>query len=171
MQMVGTLGMNTADMINAYLDGLDEEERALTLAADDALDNLCAHYLSKKYDVEVVCNPGGDRSKIQIDGIVMDMESFMSWLMLVQQQNDKAATEEETLAHTTPATPTVTSLPTEVEIPFSEIPYGEYEEISPYLRNTYDHYLSGKEWPNRRVTADCDRGVYVVTDIKWGRKR
>lgn len=67
------------------------------------------------------------------------------------------------------ATPTV-ELPSEVDIAASEIRGDDVmKEIKKYLRNTYNHYLSGFAG-DPVVTASEDGETYHVTNISWGRK-
>lgn len=71
----------TNEELQAKLNAMDPIERELTIAADDAQDALMAYKIGKKYGVEVVCNPDGDRTKVSIDGVVMNQEQFATWLM------------------------------------------------------------------------------------------
>lgn len=59
-------------------------------------------------------------------------------------------------------------LPTEVEISCDDI--GE-KDIATYLRDTYDHYLSGNSESKFEYSYDEDADVIRVTGINWGRKR
>lgn len=50
---------------------------------------------------------------------------------------------------------------------------GEVSEkrIAAYLRDTYNHYLSGKDKPQFTYEYDEDSNTVEVTNIRWGRKR
>lgn len=62
-------------------------------------------------------------------------------------------------------------LPGEVDIPASEIRGDDVmAEVKKYLRNTYDHYLSGFAG-DPTVNASEDGETYHITNINWGRKR
>lgn len=62
-------------------------------------------------------------------------------------------------------------LPSEVDIPASEIHSDDVmAEVKKYLRNTYNHYLSGFAG-DPEVNSAEDGEVYRVTNIHWGRKR
>lgn len=63
------------------------------------------------------------------------------------------------------------NLPTEIDIPASEI-HGDdvMTEVKKYLRNTYNHYLSGFAG-DPTINAAEDGNVFRVTNIHWGRKR
>lgn len=63
-------------------------------------------------------------------------------------------------------------LPTEVVIDVDVDLDGEVSEktIANYLRNEYDHYLSGFETPFE-YEVDEEEGIVEVTNINWGRKR
>lgn len=64
-------------------------------------------------------------------------------------------------------------LPTEVEIPYADCEAYDIEDDASaiaYLRNEYDHYLSGKHEPPI-VEFDDEAEVVKVTNIHWGRKR
>lgn len=68
-----------------------------------------------------------------------------------------------------PAAPRV-ELPSEVDIAASEIRGDDVmKEIKKYLRNTYNHYLSGFAG-DPIVNASEDGETYHVTNINWGRK-
>lgn len=69
----------------------------------------------------------------------------------------------------TSATPKV-ELPAEVDIPASEISSDDVMNgVKKYLRNTYNHYLSGFAG-DPTVNASEDGETYHVTNINWGRK-
>ena len=59
-------------------------------------------------------------------------------------------------------------LPTEVEISADDI---GGKDIATYLRDTYDHYLSGNSESKFEYSYDEDDDVIRVTGINWGRKR
>lgn len=68
----------------------------------------------------------------------------------------------------------VEDLPTEVTLNIEDDLGGETNDmaVALYLRNKYDHYLSGQVDHPFVVTRDEDDGETVhVTDISWGRKR
>lgn len=64
------------------------------------------------------------------------------------------------------------SLPTEVEIQVEDLD-GEVtpKRIKDYLRNTYDHYLSGSEETQFGYKYETGDETVKVTEINWGRKR
>ena len=64
----------------------------------------------------------------------------------------------------------VTTPPSELDIPASEISGDDVmKEVKKYLRNTYNHYLSGFAG-DPTVNASEDGETYHVTNINWGRK-
>jgi len=71
------------------------------------------------------------------------------------------------------STPRTTSehLPTEVELNIEEDLDGDDSDVSikSYLRDTYDHYLSGSADNAFEVTREDN--TIKVTNIQWGRKR
>lgn len=83
MEEMNVMGLPTTpntEQLKQYLDDLDETTRALMIAADDAYDALYGHLIEKEFGVHVECNPDGDRSKIAIDGEILDAEGFNEWL-------------------------------------------------------------------------------------------
>lgn len=67
------------------------------------------------------------------------------------------------------ASPTIT-LPSEVDIPMSEVPEDDMKAVKKYLRDTYGHYLSGFD-DDPTVTVDEEQECLHVTNISWGRKK
>lgn len=67
----------------------------------------------------------------------------------------------------------VDELPDEVTLDIEEDLGGDISKkaIANYLRNTYNHYLSGKETQFYIALDANDDKVVYVGDIKWGRKR
>lgn len=63
-------------------------------------------------------------------------------------------------------------LPSELDIPASEIEGcdDELKAIKTYLRETYDHYLSGNAG-DPTIEKSEDGEMYHITNICWGRKR
>lgn len=96
--------MNNLEL-NEMLAQMSQEERNLVLAADDALDAYYSYKLNKEYGVTVICNPDGDRTKISIDGVIMNHEEFANWLLekqiekygLAEEDFDSEDSEEEDL--------------------------------------------------------------------------
>ena len=89
MEEMNMMGLPTAPntaRLKQYLDDLDETTRALMIAADDAYDALYGHLIEKEFGVHVECNPDGDRSKIAIDGEILDAEGFNEWLTNAQRK-------------------------------------------------------------------------------------
>ena len=157
----------TKEQLDEILAGMDERERELTLAVDDAEDALMSYKLNKKYGVTVECNPGGDRTLIKIDGVVMDYEQFVKWSIgkeleeLGKQMQDVSNDEEE--------------LPSEVEI--------SYDDLEEYTTNTYGPGLSAVKKYLRKEYGYClargaeleydfndEDDVVTVSNITWGRK-
>lgn len=67
----------------------------------------------------------------------------------------------------------VDELPDEVTLDIEEDLGGDISKkaIANYLRNTYNHYLSGKKTQFYIALDANDDKVVYVGDIKWGRKR
>lgn len=89
MEEMNVMGLPTApntERLKQYLDDLDETTRALMIAVDDAYDALYGHLIEKEFGVHVECNPDGDRSKIAIDGEILDAEGFNEWLTNAQRK-------------------------------------------------------------------------------------
>ena len=109
----------TREELEMMLSEMDPEERELALAADDAADRLWAYRLRKEFGVEVVCNPDGDRTKVMIDGVVMDHEQFSEWYASKQLEKMTPGNDDEE--------PTV--LPTDIEISYDELSRSGYVAI------------------------------------------
>ena len=155
----------TREELEMMLGEMDPEERELALAADDATDRLWAYKLRKEFGVEVVCNPDGDRTKIMIDGVVMDHEQFSEWYASKQLEKMTSGSDDEDTDE-----PTV--LPTDLEISYDELSRGGYvalpSDVKRYLRREFGYCLAR----NNNMTIDIqddDETVYVH-DIAWGRK-
>ena len=69
--------------------------REAALAADDAMDAYYSYTLHRDFGVDVVCNPGGDRSLIQIDGVTMDQRQFAQWLQAKMAGEDYVPENED----------------------------------------------------------------------------
>lgn len=154
--MVNTRFMSNEDLQNA-INEMDPTEKELTLRADDALDALYSYKLTKEYGVNVVCNPDGDRTKIAIDGVVMNQEEFYQWL-----RNKEAAVEEDV---------------DEECVDPMHVPYlnddGDlcYEFTKMYIE-AYIRAMSGKylaKGSQLAWTNDDARHEYVVTNVEYGR--
>ena len=157
----------TKEQLDEILAGMDERERELTLAVDDAKDALMSYKLNKRYGVTVECNPGGDRTLIKIDGVVMDYEQFVKWSIgkeleeLGKQMQDVSNDEEE--------------LPSEVEISYDDLEeyttsiYGPGPSaVRKYLRKEYGYCLArGAEL---EFDFNDEENIVTVSNITWGRK-
>jgi len=157
----------TKQELDEMLAGMDERERELTLAVDDAQDALMAYKLEKKYGVTVECNPDGDRTLIKIDGVVMNHAQFAQWLMGKELEAMGRGMQNV-------STPEV-ELPSEVEISYDDLEeysdnsYGPgVKAVKTYLRKEYGYCLArGAEL--EYDFNDEDR-VVSVSNITWGRK-
>lgn len=150
--------------LNAMLNEMDSEERELTLAADDAYDRLYAYRLQKEFGVTVECNPDGDRTKVKIDGEIMNQDQFTAWLM--SKRLAELSGDLDSYAH---SSNTAEELPSEETIYYGNLDgaVGSRSAAENYLRNKYDHYLAGGTSPD--IVWEDDHAT--VTNIQWGRKR
>ena len=158
--MMNMKPMNNEDLQN-ILNEMDPTERELTLKADDALDALYSYKLTKEYGVDVVCNPNGDRTKIAIDGVVMNQEEFYQWLCDKEDETDEEDYDYEDDEYVDP----------------THVPYlnddGDlcYEFAKMYIE-AYVRAMSGKylakgahlEWTN-----DDENQEYIVMNAEYGR--
>lgn len=155
----------TREELEMMLDEMDPEERELTLAVDDAADRLCAYRLRKELGVEVVCNPDGDRTKVMIDGVVMDHEQFSEWYASKQLEKILNSNADEDTDE-----PTV--LPTDLEISYDELSRGGYvalpSDVKRYLRREFGYCLARDN--NMTIDIQDDDEMVYVHDIAWGRK-
>lgn len=151
----------TKEELEMMLGEMDPEERELALAADDAADRLWAYKLRKEFGVEVVCNPDGDRTKVMIDGVVMDHEEFNIWYM--GKQFEKIIDEEYNCEE---------CLPTELEISYDELSRGGYvalpSDVKRYLRREFGYCLARDN--NMTIDIQDDDEMVYVHNIAWGRK-
>lgn len=122
---------------------------------DDGMDAIMEKLISKKYGVEVHCNPNGDRSLISIDSEEMDMSGFEHWL-------DSKDHPVEEATNSTPRTSGLrfgSNLPNEVEVNSTDA-----KVVSKYLRKTYGYCLA----KGYNVGDNISDGK--VKNIQWGRK-
>ncbi len=84
--------MNNQEL-QMLLESMDPAERELSLQADDALDRLYTYKLQREFGVAIECNPGGDRTKIKVNNVIMNQEEFASWLE--QKQIEKYGLEDD----------------------------------------------------------------------------
>ena len=154
----------TREELEMMLGEMDPEERELAIAADDAADRLWAYKLRKEFGVEVVCNPDGDRTKVMIDGVVMDHEQFSEWyaskqLEKILNRNDDEDNCEE-------------CLPTDLEISYDELSRGGYvalpSDVKRYLRREFGYCLARDN--NMTIDIQDDDEMVYVHNIAWGRK-
>ena len=155
----------TREELEMMLGEMDPEERELAIAADDAADRLWAYRLRKELGVqEVVCNPDGDRTKVMIDGVVMDQEQFSEWyaskqLEKILNRNDDEDNCEE-------------CLPTDLEISYDELSRGGYvalpSDVKRYLRREFGYCLARDN--NMTIDIQDDDEMVYVHNIAWGRK-
>ena len=153
----------TREELEMMLSEMDPEERELALAADDAADRLWAYRLRKEFGVqEVVCNPDGDRTKVMIDGVVMDHEQFSEWYASKQLEKMALGNDDEE--------PTV--LPTDLEISYDELSNGGYvalpSDVKRYLRREFGYCLARDN--NMTIDIQDDDEMVYVHNIAWGRK-
>lgn len=148
----------TREELEMMLSEMDPEERELALAADDAADRLWAYRLGKEFGVEVVCNPDGDRTKVMIDGVVMDHEEFNIWYM--GKQFEKIIDGG------------YNCLPTDLEISYEELSNGGYvalpSDVKRYLRREFGYCLARDN--NMTIDIQDDDEMVYVHNIAWGRK-
>lgn len=148
----------TREELEMMLSEMDPEERELALAADDAADRLWAYRLRKEFGVEVVCNPDGDRTKVMIDGVVMDHEEFNIWYM--GKQFEKIIDGG------------YNCLPTDLEISYEELSNGGYvalpSDVKRYLRREFGYCLARDN--NMTIDIQDDDEMVYVHNIAWGRK-
>ena len=148
----------TREELEMMLNEMDPEERELAIAADDAADRLWAYRLRKEFGVEVVCNPDGDRTKVMIDGVVMDHEEFNIWYM--GKQFEKIIDGG------------YNCLPTDLEISYEELSNGGYvalpSDVKRYLRREFGYCLARDN--NMTIDIQDDDEMVYVHNIAWGRK-
>ena len=105
---------------------------------------------------------------------VADIQEDDMGIRVVLENGEVVIIEERTQRNSCDQEDTIPiPLPSETEIPMLALAqYGgnNMTAVKKYLRDNYDHYLSGDYFdPNNEV--DEDEGVIKVTEIHWGRKR
>ena len=154
----------TREELEMMLGEMDPEERELTLAADDAADRLWAYKLRKEFGVEVICNPDGDRTKVMIDGVVMDHEQFSEWYTGKQLEKMTLGNDDEDNCEE--------CLPTDLEISYDELSRGGYvalpSDVKRYLRKEFGYGLARDN--NMTIDIQDDDEMVYVHNIAWGRK-
>ena len=149
------------EQFEEMLNEMDPRERELVLAADDAYDALYSYQIEKAFGVTVVCNPGGDRTKISIDGVIMDHEQFAQWLL--GKQLEKCGQELSESAPQDEYTKVREDLPTEIDLDELGLDYNASDrEIRKAIKN-YTGYFVAKD-------ADLYVAGNTVYDIEYGRK-
>lgn len=154
----------TREELEMMLGEMDPEERELAIAADDAADRLWAYRLRKEFGVEVVCNPDGDRTKVMIDGVVMDHEQFSEWYASKQLEKILNSNDDEDNCEE--------CLPTDLEISYEELSNGGYvalpSDVKRYLRREFGYCLARDN--NMTIDIQDDDEMVYVHNIAWGRK-
>lgn len=154
----------TREELEMMLNEMDSEERELAIAADDAADRLWAYKLRKEFGVEVVCNPDGDRTKVMIDGVVMDHEQFSEWYASKQLEKMTLGNDDEDNCEE--------CLPTDLEISYEELSRGGYvalpSDVKRYLRREFGYCLARDN--NMTIDIQDDDEMVYVHNIAWGRK-
>lgn len=166
----------TREELETMLNEMDPEERELALAADDAADRLWSYRLKKEYGVqEVICNPDDDRTKIMLDGVVMDQEQFEEWLAnkemeKIQSRLNLNNSDSDNSANDL----TEATLPNYLEVTYEELQSKGYtraplpSDIKKYLRRAYGHCLARDN--NMTINIQDDDRVVYIDNIEWGRK-
>lgn len=101
---------------------------------------------------------------------IAEVQEDASGVRVILENGEVITVEERCHPECVERQPAV-ELPSSVEIPLEA--FGTEEDVTPraikaYLRNQYDHYLSGDYVDPDIVMED---GVIKVTNIHWGRKR
>lgn len=185
MEEMNVMGLPTTpntERLKQYLDDLDETTRALMIAADDAYDALYGHLIEKEFGVHVECNPDGDRSKIAIDGEILDAEGFNEWLTNAQRKKAEEAAERRQIDlsnrlsakinrwHQQYPADTMSLLP--LAVPFLCEPQNLSEEETELYLRTFVRAMSGRclgkgmpfTWEINRTN-----GEYRVRQLYYGR--
>ena len=116
------------------------------------------------FGVEVVCNPDGDRTKVMIDGVVMDHEQFSEWYASKQLEKMTLGNDDEDNCEE--------CLPTDLEISYEELSRGGYvalpSDVKRYLRREFGYCLARDN--NMTIDIQDDDEMVYVHNIAWGRK-
>ena len=179
MNMMGLPTTPNTERLKQYLDDLDETTRALMIAADDAYDALYGHLIEKEFGVHVECNPDGDRSKIAIDGEILDAEGFNEWLTNAQRKKTEDSMRNDLNNrlsakiiqwHQQYPADTMSLLP--LAVPFLCEPQNLSEEETELYLRTFVRAMSGRclgkgmpfTWEINRTN-----GEYRVKQLYYGR--
>lgn len=158
--MMNGMNMMNKEDLQKVLNEMDPTERELALKADNALDALYSYRLSREYGVNVVCNPDGDRTKIAIDGVVMNQGEFYQWLCDKEAEEDNEDDYEE-----------------DEYVDPTHVPYLDengdlcYELAKMYIE-AYVRAMSGKylaKGTQLAWTSDDENHEYIITNVEYGR--
>lgn len=151
---------------------IDNAGRIIGMNFDTKVENLIQDSIEqRKFEIRYCCKPimawVMKALQLKADGkVIAEVIDNEEGIKVVTNTGEVIDIETYHIPNTRETAP-AEELPSEVEIP-----YGEAEEatINAYLRNKYNHYLSGKhEAPT--VEFDDENEVIKVSNIHWGRKR
>ena len=155
---------------------VDNAGRIVGINFDSKVDNLIQDSIEqRKFEIRYCCKPVMawclKSLQLKADGkVIEEVIENEEGIKVVTNTGEVIDIETYYIPNTKePAAERVT-LPEDVEIPYSECDAEDEDDVITYLRNTYDHYLSGKhEKPT--IDFDDEAEVIKVTNIHWGRKR
>ena len=156
---------------------IDNSGRIIGMSFDTAVTNIVEDSIAqRKFEIRYSCKP-------VMEWVLKSLELKADRKVIVEvienEEGIKVVTETGEVIEiatyyrpSAPASAPRVELPSEVDIPGCEIEgwTDELKAIKTYLRETFDHYLSGNaEDPD--VEYDEIEDVYHVSNISWGRKR
>ena len=134
-------------------------------------DNIAQIAFEKRYRGKDVMRYVLSALKLKANGSeIADVQEDASGIRVILTSGEVIVVAE----YRTPvARPEPVTLPESLDIPLEQFETEEevtIKDVKSYLRNTYDHYLSG-EYADPDIELDAENGVIKVTNIHWGRKR
>ena len=134
-------------------------------------DNIAQIAFEKRYRGKDVMGYVLSALKLKANGSeIADVQEDASGIRVILTSGEVIVVAE----YRTPvARPEPVALPESLDIPLEQ--FGTEEDVNikavkSYLRNKYDHYLSG-DYADPDIELDAENGVIKITNIHWGRKR
>lgn len=158
---------------------IDNAGRIVGINFDSKVDNLIQDSIEqRKFEMRYCCKPVMawclKALQLKADGkVIAEVIENEEGIKVVTDAGEVIDIETYYIPNAKETAAPRVELPSEVEIPYADCEAYDIEDeesVISYLRNKYDHYLSGKhEKPTIEYNDEAE--VVKVTNIHWGRKR
>lgn len=155
---------------------VDNAGRIIGMNFDTKVENLIQDSIEqRKFEIRYCCKPimawVMKSLQLKADGkVIAEVIENEEGIKVVTNTGEIIDIETYYIPNTNNPAVERVQLPSELKIPYDDCDAEDEDEVIAYLRNTYDHYLSGKH-EKPIVEFDDDEEVIKVTNIYWGRKR